>query len=128
MGTDPPLRFAMRFLLLAFALATPIDLDAVQAKTDSSKEIARLFTLLESSKCEFNRNGAWYSAGEASAHLHRKYAYLQKKRALTTTESFIERAATRSSVSGKPYLVRCGNAAPIPSKLWFSRKLDLIRK
>ncbi|MBK7027630.1 MAG: DUF5329 family protein [Polaromonas sp.] len=31
-------------------------------------EIAHLFATLESSNCQFNRNGTWHSSKEASAH------------------------------------------------------------
>ena len=37
------------------------------------------------------------------------------------------RAATESSVSGKPYLVRCGGAQPVPSQSWFNDKLKDLR-
>ena len=93
----------------------------------TSHEIDQLFAALKSSGCEFSRNGSWYDAPKATEHLHRKYDYLLKKGLVTTTESFIERAATESSVSGKPYLVRCGGAQPVPSRSWFDDKLKDLR-
>jgi hypothetical protein len=90
----------------------------------TSREIKQLFVALESSRCEFNRNGSWYDARAATEHLQRKYDYLLKKGLVTSTESFIDLAATRSSLSGKQYLVRCGNAQPIPSQLWFTSRLE----
>ena len=41
-------------------------------------------------------------------HLQRKYDYLLKKSLVDTSEQFIQRAASKSSVSGKPYRVKCG--------------------
>jgi hypothetical protein len=94
----------------------------------SSAEIGQLFKALEASGCAFNRNGTWYSAAEASAHLHRKYDYLSKKGLAKSAESFIDQAASKSSMSGKPYLVRCGTAAPVQSKSWFLGKLVELRQ
>jgi hypothetical protein len=93
----------------------------------TSREIDQLFVALQGSGCEFSRNGSWYEAQKATEHLHRKYDYLLKKGLVTTAESFIERAATESSLSGKPYLVRCGGAQPEPSKSWFNDKLKDLR-
>lgn len=94
----------------------------------TSREIGGLFAALEGSGCEFYRNGSWYGARKASDHLQRKYDYLLKKRLVASAESFIDLAASESSLSGKPYLVRCGNAAPVPSKAWFTGKLRELRK
>ncbi|MDO8772273.1 MAG: DUF5329 domain-containing protein, partial [Burkholderiaceae bacterium] len=85
----------------------------------TKQEIAHLFTTLEASNCQFNRNGSWYSAKEASGHLNTKYKYLQDKDLVPSAEAFIERAATESSLSGKAYQIKCGDAAPAPSGPWF---------
>lgn len=45
----------------------------------TEKEIAYLISYLGSSGCQFNRNGAWYSASRAVSHLNRKYEYLRKR-------------------------------------------------
>ena len=110
-------------LLLLFA-------DSAIAQTTSAKttqEVGQLFSALKESNCEFSRNGSWYSAEKASEHLQRKYDYLLKKRLVTTTESFIDLAATKSSMSGKPYQVRCGKTAPVSSSSWFKSQLNAIR-
>ena len=93
----------------------------------TTKEIGQLFAALKSSGCQFNRNGSWHNADKAAAHLQRKYDYLLKKDLVSSTESFIELAATQSSMSGKAYQVRCGKSAPVPSKSWFSAKLREMR-
>ena len=93
----------------------------------TSREINQLFVALENSKCEFNRNGSWYDAQKATGHLRRKYDYLLKKGLVTSAESFIDLAAAKSSMSGKPYLVRCDNMRPVPSKSWFAGKLKELR-
>ena len=110
-------------LLLVFA-------GSAIAQTPSAKtsqEVGQLFAALKQSNCEFSRNGSWYNAEKASEHLQRKYDYLLKKRLVTTTESFIDLAATKSSISGKPYQVRCGKTAPVSSSSWFKSQLNAVR-
>ena len=94
---------------------------------ETTQEVGQLFAALKQSNCEFSRNGSWHNAQKASEHLQRKYDYLLKKRLVTTTESFIELAATRSSMSGKPYQVRCGKTAPVSSNSWFKNQLNAVR-
>lgn len=94
----------------------------------TKQEIAHLFTTLENSGCQFNRNGSWYGAKEASAHLSTKYQYLQGKDLVPSAEAFIERAATESSLSGKPYQIKCNDAAPAPSGPWFKAALAKYRQ
>jgi Family of unknown function (DUF5329) len=103
---------------------------AAQAKTAASTdaEIAALFTYLEKSGCEFNRNGTWYNGTEAVAHIRKKLDYLQGKKRITDTESFITQAASVSSSSGKNYEVRCQGKAAVPSGDWFKAELAKMRK
>ena len=49
----------------------------------------------------FIRNGSEYPAAEARAHLQKKLDYLERKDLVASSEDFIERAATQSSLSGK---------------------------
>lgn len=111
-------------LLLSFAtMAAESGIDAVAAK-----EIEQLIAHLASSGCEFNRNGSWYGASRAVSHLKRKYEYLRDRQLAPTAEAFIERAASASSTSGKPYLVRCPGQPGIQSGDWFRAKLAAIRE
>ena len=112
-------------LTLLFLLAGGAVAQTPSAKT--IQEVGQLFAALKESNCEFSRNGSWHNAKKASEHLQRKYDYLLKKGLVTTTESFIELAATKSSMSGKPYQVRCGNAQPVSSQSWFTNKLNVLR-
>lgn len=47
---------------------------------------------------------------------------------MSTAESFIELAASKSSVSGEPYLVACPGAAAQQSELWFKEELVRFRR
>lgn len=91
-------------------------------------EILSLLQRLQDSGCEFNRNGSWYSGAEARGHLLKKLDYLESHdAALKRSEDFIQQAATSSSMSGKPYLVRCAAAAPVESKVWLTQELTKLR-
>jgi len=90
-------------------------------------EIDGLMSRLEASGCEFNRNGSWHTAAEAKSHLLRKLKYLDEREAVQTTEQFIELAASSSSMTGQPYLVRCGSDAAVPSGTWLRSQLQVLR-
>jgi hypothetical protein len=117
----------MKTLALFLLLIVPGTAAAQNPSPVAAREITQLFSALQSSKCEFFRNNTWYNADKATEHLHRKYDYLLKKGLVTTAESFIDLAATKSSMSDKPYLVRCGKMQPVPSKSWFTGKLKELR-
>ena len=82
---------------------------------------------LETSACAFNRNGAWYTAAEAKSHLLRKLKYFEDKGLVQTTEQFIDLAASSSSTTGQPYLVRCGDGAAVQSGVWLRSELQTLR-
>jgi Family of unknown function (DUF5329) len=109
---------ALLFTLLAQAATLP---PPVRDEIDS------LLSRLAASGCQFRRNGAWYTAAEAQAHLRRKLDYLVDKGAVASTEQFIERAASRSSVSGQAYQVRCGGTPPVTSSSWLYAELRVLR-
>ncbi|MGP1664625.1 MAG: DUF5329 domain-containing protein [Rhodanobacter sp.] len=111
--------------LLALLCAAP--LSATPLAPTTRTEIDTLLTRMQSSACEFNRNGSWYTAAEAKTHLLRKLDYLDDKGAVHSTEQFIELAASRSSLSGQTYQVKCGDAAAVESRQWLLEKLWAIR-
>jgi hypothetical protein len=115
--------FLLSLLAYTFVTVCP----AAPLSTDAWAEIDSLMSRLESSACEFNRNGAWHTATEAKSHLLRKLKYLEDKGAVQSTEQFIELAASRSSMTGQPYLVKCGNGAPVQSATWLLSQLQDMR-
>lgn len=109
--------------LLVLAAPAALAAPSPQAK----QEIRQLMDSLSDSRCEFQRNGAWHGRAEARKHLQRKYDYLLKKDLVDTAEQFIERAASRSSLSGRAYQVRCPGQPVQPAGDWFRQKLDALR-
>ncbi len=101
---------------------------AQETSQTTRKEITHLFEHLERSGCQFFRNGSWHDSKKAAAHLRKKYDYLLAKELVPTSEAFIDRAATRSSLSGKPYQVRCAGQVEIDSAIWFTTELARWRK
>ena len=114
----------LRFLLI-FGVAAACH--AATLSPTVRAEIDALLSRLETSSCTFNRNGTWYPATEAKAHLLSKLKYLEDRGAVQSTEQFIELAASSSSTTGQPYLVKCGNGAPVQSGKWLSSELQAIR-
>jgi len=104
--------------LIAHAAGMP---PAAHAETEA------LLGRLAGSGCSFNRNGSWYDGQAARDHLQQKLDYLEGKGLVGSTEQFIERGASASSLSGKPYLVRCGTAQPVESRAWLTTHLQALR-
>lgn len=123
----PRLGSHMRHFIAALALAIPLSALAAEPDAVAKKEIERLIAHLASSGCEFGRNGSWYSAAKAVSHLQRKYEYLLERDLVPNAEAFIERAASESSSSGKPYIVKCPGQPEIQSGDWFRSALATFR-
>lgn len=81
-------------------------------------EINYLLSTVAMSECEFYRNGSWYDAKFAAAHLRSKFQYLLAKDLVHSSEDFIEKAATVSSLSGRPYAIRCKGGEAVPTGQW----------
>ena len=114
---------AIAAALLAMATnATALDLPAT-----SAREIDALLAKLGDSGCRFQRNGSWHAAAEARGHVERKYRYLLDRRQVGSAEDFITLAASKSSISGESYRVRCGDAPPVPSAEWLGTELVRLR-
>jgi hypothetical protein len=117
-----------RYLLAAavfaipFAAAAPPDISASQA------EIDHLLDYVAHSDCRFNRNGSWHGMDEAREHITMKYDYLRKRGRPMDAETFIEEAASKSSLSGKDYLVECAGKPVTASRSWLKAELDRFRK
>lgn len=106
-------------LLLPVAHAEP--------PTNVQIEVNFLLGYLEGSDCEFYRNGTWHDSKTAQAHLRDKYKYLVARDLINSTEDFIAKAATESSLSGQQYKVRCHGGAPVASQQWLRDELARFR-
>lgn len=115
----------LAFALLALAAAMPAP--AAPPAGAVRAEIDALLGALASSGCRFQRNGSWHTAAEARDHLRQKLSVIEARGALASAEQFISTAASGSSLSGKPYIVRCGDAAEVTSAEWLNSRLRALR-
>jgi hypothetical protein len=90
-------------------------------------EVGFLLGHIEQSGCRFYRNGTWHDSKVAQSHLRDKYNYLAAGNRIDTTEDFIEKAATASSLSGQPYQVKCNGNAAVTSSQWLRDALVRLR-
>jgi hypothetical protein len=101
----------------------PVALPAESAE-GMRQEINHLLQYIESSGCIFIRNGKESTPVEARAHIQKKYDYFRNR--VKNTEDFIKYAATKSTISGKPYKVRC-NGRETRNADWLHTELDKLR-
>ena len=120
-------RSALRTLTALVLALTPL-VSAANPSPATQEEIRILLDSVGKSQCEFFRNGQWQGAAMARSHLERKYDYLVRKGMVSTAEEFIERAGSGSSMSGKPYQIRCGADKAVPSAQWLSTQLQAHRQ
>ncbi len=113
--------FLVGFLVIPFFFPSPtLAMDPAVEKT-----IDHLVEFVEQSNCTFIRNDEEHDAKYAAAHIRKKYDYFKGK--IDTPEKFIELCATRSLVSGRPYMVRCKGDRKIPTADWLKTELDDYR-
>ena len=117
------MKYIVFYLLFAFSSTC----FSTELSPISQQEITHLLSYLETSGCKFNRNGSWYQPSEAVAHINKKYQYFLGKGLIASAEVFIDKAATESSMSNKPYLVMCNDGSPIESATWFKAELFKYR-
>lgn len=81
------------------------------------EEMARIDHLCEtvarSKGMSFVRNGKEHSSDDAATFLREKLKAMGDE--VTTAEEFIDKIATKSSMSGKPYIVRFADGREMPS-------------
>lgn len=113
----------MRFI---FTLAILIWLPAPATYAAAApEEIDFLLATVGDSACTFIRNGKRHSAEDAEAHLRMKYR--RGRRYAPTSEKFIERLASQSSLSKKPYYIECEGEEKVPSGQWLVTRLNEYR-
>ena len=111
----------MRTAALIVLISTLFLADTDLRAEDVPPEIDYLLTAVGNSDCAFIRNGKRHDAEDAEDHLRMKYR--RGKRHATTTEDFIERLASKSSMSRKLYHIDCPGQDLMPSGEWLSKRL-----
>ncbi len=119
---------AGKWRILTLALLVTAGMPVWSSATDEDqtvKEIDHLLVYISDSPCQFIRNGKAYDAAEARSHIQKKYDYLRSR--IKTTEDFIRYAASQSSMSGKPYRIRCGDETMLCAD-WLREELERYRQ
>ncbi|MBT8079870.1 MAG: DUF5329 domain-containing protein [Gammaproteobacteria bacterium] len=112
----------MRFAVLACLLLCAA---AGHADETMEAEIDHLLAAVAASDCVFIRNGKEHTPEGARDHLEMKRR--RGKRYYDNADEFIERIASKSSWSGKPYRIRCGDGETVLASEWFSEALSIYR-
>ncbi|MCZ6643078.1 MAG: DUF5329 family protein [Gammaproteobacteria bacterium] len=86
-------------------VVTMIPLIALGQTDSMNDEIDYLIGSVGKGGCTFIRNGNKYTGINARAHLKSKRR--RNAHFIDSTEEFIEKIASQSATSGKPYVIRC---------------------
>lgn len=97
----------------------------VVANPDTDREIQHLLAYIAGTECRFIRNGKEYGPEEARKHIQKKYEYARNR--IKTAEDFIQGVASKSSMSGKPYKIRCKDQTILCAD-WLGAELQRFRQ
>jgi Family of unknown function (DUF5329) len=109
------------FVFAALVLCAPSPTLAASPEA----EIDHLLTFIAGSPCAFIRNGVAYDGAQAVGHIKDKYEHYREH--IRSAEDFIALAASKSAMSGRPYLVQC-DAAEMPAAEWLTQELSAFRQ
>ena len=93
--------------------------------SDMQSEINYLLAFLENSECQYERNGKIHTGKDTLNHVKKKYKYFKNK--IDSTEKFIEYSATKSTLSGKYYMVLCKDSPKVKTQDWLLQELKNYR-
>jgi len=115
-----------RWLISVFVLLTICSAAPARAAESLEQTIAFLFHRIETADATFIRNGQAHTPQEAVAHVRAKYEHFKAQ--IKTPEDFIRLAATKSLLTGQPYLVRTRDGKEMPLSTWLSNALREYRE
>ena len=118
-------RWGSMGLALLVVLVQPVLADGTSIATNA--EIAHLMQFVRTSNCQFYRNGSWYSSQDAHDHLLKKVKYLREETAIPNAEYVVQEIATRSSMSGELYQIRCQDTLIVECRRWLTDELKRFR-
>ena len=114
-------------VLLLLTLATPTLLLAQALDAGEKQKIETLIKQVRALKdARFIRNGSSYSADNAATFLSRKWQANESN--VKSARDFIDKVASFSGTSGKPYLIRFNDGREIKSREFFLAELRKIEK
>ncbi len=99
---------------------------AMGLDSQTKAEIDELIAYVQTSGVRFIRNGLEYSGAEGARHLRDKLTKAGDR--VKTTEGFITGIASKSFLSGKPYLVKFADGHTQPTGEWLRAHLAELRE
>ena len=118
----PVKKESMKNILITAFVILALFSGAVSAQDNvEKKKIEFLISSVENLKgAKFIRNGSEYDGKKAAEHLRMK---LQNALVVQTADDFIRLCASKSSITGKPYMIRLSDGKTIKSEEYFREKL-----
>ena len=111
----------------AVAPAAAAPAAAAPAALTENDKIERLLTLIGSMQgATFIRNGSDHTAKEAVDHLRMKWK--SSLADITTAREFVDRIATKSSLTGEPYRIRLADGTVVEAGAYFGARLTEIEQ
>ena len=90
------------------------------------KEVTYLIEYIRNSTCVLERNNKKYKGEEVIEHILKKYDYFRDE--IKSTEDFIKYSASKSELSGKPYIAYCEGSEPVDGFTWLMTELQHYRE
>jgi hypothetical protein len=114
------------FLIPVLMWGLLVSSESVAGADELSQTIQYLLDFVKNSQCRFYRNNKEHSAGEAAAHMQRKYTHFKNK--IETPEDFIRLTATKSLMTGRLYYVVLTDGKKVTSAAWLLHVLEACRQ
>ncbi len=95
-------------------------------KINEDQKIESLIAFIAKQDGVFIRNGSEYTPGQAAEHLRMKWK--RGGKAIKTAEIFIDKLASTSSMSGKPYQIKYKNGRSINLAALLRAELKRLEK
>ncbi|MDP4686304.1 MAG: DUF5329 domain-containing protein [Salibacteraceae bacterium] len=127
---------ALKFILITslfagFVLVSKTEANSISEQAEIQQalsEKAKIELLIKSISdlkgASFIRNGSSHSAKEAAEHLKKKWEYAEDD--IETAAQFIEKLASKSSISGKAYIIRLADGTDIMARVFLVNELRRI--
>jgi hypothetical protein len=117
------INLSLKYITVLFMTLLP--LVVINAHAQDSLETTKIQFLITSVEtlegARFIRNGSGYDARSASNHLRLKLKAAGNK--VKTAEDFINLCASKSSITGEPYLIKFADGTTVKSEIFFREKL-----
>jgi len=100
--------------------------DQSKPLTETQKIEALIRHVEELKDATFIRNGREHTPADAARHMRDKWQW--KKSEIKTADDFVNIAASKSSVSGKPYMIRFRGGKEVKSADYLREQLKNLQK